>query len=262
MNKFKNIFTGILFLSAIVFLNSCKEDDFDIPPVNIPTVNFDANTTIPELLAMHTAGGLESIDTNIIIKGIVVANDISENIYKKIYLEDDSAGIEIPLEGTELNKTYPVGQRVYIKCNGLVLGEYKGNMQLGYLSGGVVSRIPTTLIPEHLFLDSLPGPSPVPTLRSDFSGYTNFLNMLVKVENIHFDPAVVGLPLSESSASTSRTMIDQNGNTLVLYTSSFANFASNLIPADTGSVTGVIIKYNSSYEFIIRDLNDLQDFNN
>ncbi|HNW97105.1 MAG TPA: DUF5689 domain-containing protein [Bacteroidales bacterium] len=261
MNKFKNIFTGILFLSAIVFLNSCKEDDFDIPPVNIPTVNFSANTTIPELLAMHTAGSLESIDTNIIIKGIVTANDETGNIYKAIYIEDDSAGIQIPINDTYLYSTYAVGQPVYVKCQGLALGEYGGNIQLGYIVGGVIGRIPVNEIANHLFLDSLPGNAPIPvnlTIPTILSS-TSYYNRLVKIDNVFFPDS--GQTFSLTTATTNHNIQDLNGNIVVMRTSNYATFASSLMPSGTGSVTGILSVYNGTRQLYIRDLNDLQGFN-
>lgn len=249
----------IFIIASGLFISGCVDKPFDTPTPNIPYVDFEANTTIPELLAMHTPGGLEAIDTDIVVKGIVVANDESGNFYKQIILEDAFAGLQIQLDQKSLFTTYKVGQRVYVKCKGLALGEYGGNMQLGVISGGIISRIPSAIIPEHLFLDSLAGPVPAPILVTIPTLSAARLNMLVKLDNVHF--AEVGQTFSLTTATTNRNLIDQTGNILLLRTSNYATFATSIIPAGTGSVTGVLSIFNGGYQLYIRDLNDLSGFN-
>lgn len=256
MNKFSSILMTFLILSGIYFLTSCVKGDFDTPPY--PKADSAANITITQLIAMHTAGGLDDITTNVIVKGIVVANDESGNLYKQIYIEDDSAGLQIQLDDQNLFNTYKIGQTVYVKCKGLALGEYGGNLQLGYDVEGVINRIPSALITAHLLLDSVPGAPPDPKLITIPTLSDSRLNMLVKLEGIHF--ADVGQPFSLSTATTNRNMLDATGNILVLRTSNYATFASSLIPSGTGTVTGILSIYNSGYQFYIRDLNDLQGF--
>ena len=262
MNKIKGIITSFIILTGIAFLAGCVKGDLDTPPVNFPTVDFSANTTIAQLQAMHSAGATESIDSNIIIKGKIVANDESGMIYKAIYIEDDSAGIEIPLDQTNLFSTYKLGQRVYIKCKGLALGESYGNLELGYLNGGAIGRIPSYLIPQFIFPDSLPGavPAPVNLLSTNFANAKN-LNRLVKFDNIYF-PDSNQIFCASTSTFADHAMGNISTSSLVLYATPFASYAKDTIPSGTGSVTGILVKFNTLYEFMIRDLNDLHGFNN
>lgn len=257
MNTLKTIFATIA-VSVMLFFTACVKGDFDTPDILIPSVDFEANTTIPELIAMHTAGGLELIDTNIIIKGKVVANDETGNFYKQLIIEDENAGLQIQIDEKSLYTTYKVGQRIYVKCEGLALGEYGGNLQLGYIVGGAIGRIPSSLISQHLFLDSLPG-NPIPPISMTIPTLSSGqLNMLIKLDSVHFPDA--GQAFSSLTSSTNHDIMDQNGNTLILRTSNYATFAQSLIPSGIGSATGVLSIYNGDYQMYIRDLNDLQGF--
>lgn len=259
MNKFRIIFANLFIItSAMLFLNSCVKGDLDMPPANYPVVDFEANVTIPQLIAMHTAGGLEEIDSNIIVKGIVVANDETGNFYKQLIIEDETAGLQIQIDESELYKTYKVGQRIYVKCQGLALGEYGGNLQLGYIVSGEISRIPSSLIADHIFIDSLPGTPKEPVNLTIPTLSSSYLNMLITLDSIHFPDA--GQAFSSTTSSTNHDMLDQLSNTLILRTSNYATFAQNILPAGTGSVTGVLSIYNGDYQMYIRDLNDLQGF--
>jgi len=51
---------------------------------------------------------------------------------------------------------------------------------------------------------------------------------------------------------------NEQPTTVMLYNSNFADFAANLLPHETVDITGIIKRYNSSWEIIIRDLNDIQ----
>jgi hypothetical protein len=165
---------------------SCIKEEFDKPPVIIPEVDFDSNTTIAELKAMYTSD-LDTITDDIIIQGIVIANDESGNLYKTLFIRDNTAGIEIKLDKTGLYNEYKLGQRVYIKCQGMYIGKYGGMQQLGYKYEGSIGRLPEILIANHLYRDSLPGAAPQPTVVTIPGLTTAHLGTLIKLENVYFE---------------------------------------------------------------------------
>jgi len=262
MNTLSKIIAGIFIISGIVSLESCIKDEPDVPVIIVPHAGFSSNTSIAQLIAMHTAGGQDTIKIDVIVEGVVVANDESGNFYKQIIIEDDSAGLQIQMElGTlsSLASIYKLGQRVFVKCKGLVLGEYGGNIQLlGFAEDGTIDRIPADSIKNHLFLEGFPETVPAPISLTIPTLSNSKLNMLVKLDSIHFADA--GQVFSLSTASTNRNMLDQDENILILRTSNYASFRGNLLPAGIGSVTGILSIYNGDFQFFIRDLNDLQGF--
>jgi len=245
----------IVIASMVLLFAGCVDDDFDVPPIDIPHVDFEANTTIAELKAMYS-GELDSIDTNIIITGIVVANDESGNFYKQLEIQDSTGGIEVRVNRVKLYTQYKVGQRVYIKCQGLFIGRYHGLPQIGYKYQGSIGMIPDAIIDQHIFRDSLPGTPPPPIIKTiPELKYPKYLSRLVQIDSVHFEEA--GSVFAESNAAANRTIKDNLGNTLTLRTSNYANFASDTLPSGKGSIRGILSIYGTTYQLYIRDLNDL-----
>jgi len=240
-------------LLAVVF-TSCVDEDFDQPDVIIPDYPGTSNTTIADLKATYP-GILDSIETSTIIEGIVVANDESGNFYKTIVIQDATGGIELKLDRYDMYTSFKVGQRVFVECQGLFLGDYGGLVQLGYIYNSAIGRIPDILIDKHVFRDSLPGTAPaaavvtIPTLTA-----TN-LSTLIQLDNVHFVDA--GLPFSETSGTTNRTLEDETGNQILVRTSNYASFAADLIPNGKGTVRGILSIFNGDYQLYLRDLNDI-----
>ncbi len=72
-----------------------------------------------------------TITENVWIKGQVVSDDKSGNLYREIYLQDETGGIDLKLGKSSLYSDYKLGQWVYVKCQNLCIGAYNGMPQLG-----------------------------------------------------------------------------------------------------------------------------------
>jgi hypothetical protein len=264
MNKINKIGAALLIVLGTAFLGGCiKEGNLDAPPVITPSAGLTANMTLAQLTQFYVdsmASGFGIINKDIIIKGVVIANDESGNIYKTLYLKDNSGGINVALDQTNLYTTYTLGQRIYIKCKGLYLGNYGGVMELGYTNAGVIGRIPSTLIKNYLLLDSFPQNPPVPKLITIPTFTNSALCTLVKIDSVQFTTADIGQPFSTSTASTNHTLQDSLGNTVIVRTSNYANFAASPVPSGVGSVIGVLSSYSGTWQLYIRDLTDLKGF--
>lgn len=134
MNKIYNII-GAAFAS-LALLASCDEwepvftGNYGEADIYEP-VTMTPNTSILELKKMYTEGTPLTIEKDIIIGGQVISEDKSGNIYKSLYIQDATAGIELKLGKNGLYNDYKLGQWVYVKCSGLTLGAYNGMIQLG-----------------------------------------------------------------------------------------------------------------------------------
>ena len=139
----KKILFALCAAAALVSCQSLKEEwqpvftfGENVPPAR--TVYTTANlpgfggtfTTIADLKAMYANKPLE-ITRDIWIQGQVTSSDKTGNIYREIYLQDETGGIDLKLGKSSLYSDYKVGQRVYVKCTGLTLGAYNGMPQLG-----------------------------------------------------------------------------------------------------------------------------------
>jgi len=118
MKDIRKIFIGLLLLGIATYFAACVKGDFDEPPVYIPKVDFNSNTTIAALKSSYKS--LKQIEEDIIIQGIVVGNDESGNLFKKLIIQDSTAGIELALDKTNLYNEFKLGQRVFVKCKGML----------------------------------------------------------------------------------------------------------------------------------------------
>jgi hypothetical protein len=258
MNK-KNILT-ILFGAAIISfsLSSCVKGDFDTPEIFVPKVNFKANSTISALLLKYT-GACDSIGDTVIISGIVTANDESGNLYKKFVIQDGTAGIEIDVDQTSMYIDYRVGQRVFIKCQGMYLGRYNGLPQLGYIYNGNIGRLPKIFIDQHIFPDSLPGTPVEPIVVLPTALNVSMVNKLVRLEDVAFTDA--GSTWADADGYGERGL-EGGPTSFIVRTSNFANFATKIVPSGNGTVQGILSLFGSTYQLTIRDINDIIGFQN
>ena len=130
----------ILYSIAILFAaiaTSCSEWDPVFANQGVPdpaaAVNMDSqvNTTIAALKALYT-GKPYHIEKDIVISGKIISSDISGNIYRSVYIQDETGAIEVKIGATGLYNDYKLGQALYVKCEGLTLGNYGGMLQIGY----------------------------------------------------------------------------------------------------------------------------------
>jgi uncharacterized protein DUF5689 len=260
-------------IAATTFMISCKKE-FDSPPFYV-VPNITANKTLATFKARYTTTGtVVTITDSSIISGIVVANDQSGNIYKEIFIQDSTGGIALKLNGTNLYTSFPVGMRVYIKCQGLALSDYNNDMELGAIdntipSNPAVTGIPQNLITQYVVAGSLNNtivPKVVTLAQlaaaANKQPYLDTLqNTLIQVPNAEFAATDTGFVYSDTSAnksSVSRNLEDCSGGKTVLYTSGYADFAGVKLPSGNGTITAVYTPYKTSSELILPDTSDIK----
>lgn len=67
---------------------------------------------------------------DVYIKGKVISNDEEGNIYKSLHIQDHTAGIELKLNNN-VGVRYKYGSWVYVRLDGLYLGNYRMMLSLG-----------------------------------------------------------------------------------------------------------------------------------
>lgn len=254
-----------VMVALTVLLTGCDLEP-DVAPM--PTFIGESNTTIAELLAMHEVGSVESYDSipvgsNIIICGVVTTSDQWGNNYKYINIEDETGGIQIKIDNKALYNKYKVGQRIYVKCDGLVLGDYRKLPQLGFWANGQMQPIPSFKTYLYLFPDGAPTdvePSIVMTSipKADNIPETSY-NRLVRIEGATFVEGGAAT-FSDPGSSTSHDIKMADGSTITLRTNNYATFASETLPVGTGNITGILTRYNSIVQIVINSLDDLVNF--
>lgn len=265
MNKVLNFLMVSVLLVSVIAIGSCRKD-FDNPPADAD-LGIVANTTIKQLKAMHVEGRYEQITTDMIISGLVIANDKSGNLYKEIYIQDATGGIALQLDAVSLFNQFPVGRRVFLKLNGLWMSDYGRMIQIGAIDRSIpnnpqLTGIPSTTVGKYLIGGSLNNPV-VPTKVNPADLTTNMtdplLGTLIQMDDFEVvlgDTKLTWADTSSAKNSRDLNVIDCSGNRLIIRSSGYSNFAGVKVPKGKGSVTAVYTIFRTTKQLLIRDTSD------
>jgi len=268
MKRFNHFLPALLLLS-ITFV-ACDQRVFEMPPLNEPVYKDAATATmsIADFKTQFAAATAVEITDTITISGIVVANDISGNMYKEMTIMDSTGGLKIAINQGDLYTEFRLGQRVYIECKGLWVGKYGGYMQLGGSYNGGIGQMTWETAQAHVFKDGWPVPTHAlltPEVIS-FDVVASEANMgkLITLENVQFTPVageVFCAAAADGSTQTlSKTLTSSTnaGRTIVVRLSSASDFANKLLPSGNGNLTGILSLFGTTYQFTPRDSMDFE----
>ena len=262
--KIKNLFYLLLLIIISTGVTSCVKDEFDAPPTTCQDPDLSANISIKSLKQnYYVAGTTTEITEDLIIKGIVIADDRSGNYYKTIVIQDDSAGIAVRIDMSDFYTKFPVGRRVFVKLKGLYIGAYNNLIQIGTNDPADptnVAPIPLTLVEQKLIKGECNlNVTPIDVTINQLNN--SHQNMLIRLTNVEFQASDTGKTFADAinQVSQNRTLKDCNNNSIIVRTSGFANFASAKVPNGNGTVTAVYTVFGTTPQLVIRDLSDVSD---
>ena len=264
MKKLRNIALPLL---ASLALFAC-EKDYDAPLLTEPEYTGpEANITIKDLRAQTSAATQDApvvLTQEQVLKAVVTANDESGNIFKKIYLEDETGAIEMEVDQGSVYNYYPVGQTVYIDLKGLSISVFGDEQQLGHPEG-YLYRTPWEEFEKHVIRDGWANPENAKPLELDDISVINadpetYKFKLVTLKGVTFQNGGTAIFAPEGSTGHEETITDAHGNTLAVRTSGYANFAANKLPKGKGNLTGILGRFRGNWQFTIRTAEDIKDF--
>ena len=242
----------------------------------VPVDDDAPNMTIAEFKAKHWQDARNYVDTitdKEIIHGWVVSSDESGNIYKALYIMDEyGTGLTISINQANLYEDYPIGQEIVLNLQNHWVGKYNGQQVLGYpawYEAGQTweaSFLPQNYWQEMVTLNGAPNPSkvqPVDIRLSEIAGKEDaatlmkYQGALVRIKDVTFAEADGYTTFAEPNASTNRTIVDADDNTLIMRTSNFADFRDNVLPRGQVDVVGVLHCYGNTWQLLLRDRNDV-----
>ncbi len=215
------------------------------------------------------------------LKAYVVGNDESGNIYKQIYLQDETGAILIVVNSTGMFPEFPIGQEVFVELDNLCVGKYYGAYQIGaptlsksVSSSGTINygmnrltsnyftkNIHPNNIPDTLKVQSL---SKTPQIHVDDKGKVvntdeSINNILVRFDNVSFDGGgtLQFAPMVNGKPTTGTIKMNIGGVKIDVRTSGYANFAADTVPSGSGSITAILSQYFESLQITIRGREDL-----
>ena len=258
MKKITIYLIGILGL--FVGLQSCDYNEFENPPANetdIPTVTH----TIQQLKNMYIPGGTV-VKNDIVISGKVISSDRNGNIYKNLIIQDETAGIEIKINTSGLYNFYKTGQLIYLKCKNLQLGAYGENVSIGAVpvdDNYENDFIPYPVMGNYVVKGALEMPVEPKTLTIPELD-EKYADMFVQINDVEFLESELSLTYAnaENQLTQNRTLIDQNGERLVVRTSGYARFAGTQIAQGSGDIAGILTYYYDTPQLTIIRLSDVE----
>lgn len=272
MKAIKYLFQLVVLALAVGMTTSCARD-YDEPPFNEPEYTPTGTAvTVDELKAKYsTVADPTLIDTDFYLKANVVGNDVSGNIFKQIYVQDATGGIQLGVDQNNVAAEYGTGQQVYIQLRGLYILKYGGEFQLGY-KGTNANRIPWEFFKEHVHRSGFAKPSNAAPRVLDMNylyatstsanELNTLVNTLVTFEKVHFVNGGDSLFIRVANGTTEDPIKDIYGNTIAMRTSSYASpFVGKYLPKGNGTVTGVLGRHNGNWQLVLRDFKDADPAN-
>lgn len=255
MNKIQLLAISLVILIAGA---SCERELDEAP---VLTYDGEANMTIAELCDLHSVGSVDSyteIPAGTVISGTVTSSDKDGNCYKYITIQDETGGIMIKIDDSSLDPKYSIGQRVYVECGDMVIGDYRKNKQLGFWVDGAMAGIASSQEDLYIFRDGVCGEEPEAVVVTSASELNESLcNRLVKLQNVHFEEGGQAT-YCDPGANTNRKIFFEDNTRFDLRTSSYATFANEILPEGNGDLYGILTIYNTGYQFTIRSLADVR----
>lgn len=287
----KNIKYLLMLVLACSLFTGCMDDDWDTP--NAEALNkaygnqeiAETNViTIGSLKEQYesvinaSTNSYEQITEDVQIKGRVVGNDIGGNIYNEVSIDDGTGAILICISQGGLFSYLPVGQEIVVDLKGLYIGGYGKQAEIGMpytnaKGNSYVSRMSRVLWNKHFKLTGVADASKVVAEEFDVSKSTNeeyFTannGKLMTIKNVEFtnaDGKTTFAPSDEKDAANSVNRgLSQNGkpiatSSIVVRTSSYADFAAKQLPTGKLNITGVFTRYRTTWQILIRDERDIQ----
>ncbi len=261
MKSKKNVASLLLFLSLMLLMfSACFKQSANAAE----SLYFgDSVLTIKNFRKLHSMGMVEYIAQPLVIEGIVVANDEHDNIYKSIYIQDNTGGLAVQLDGLSLYQTYPIGSKVKINTQYLLLTDYRRMVQLVGAVDTSAGSLVTTGIPSPLFSKFIKIESDNNIVNPIMVAYKNLgdslQGRLIQINSVEFSASDSAQTYADkkNKLGISRSLKFCSGGTIYLRTSGYADFAGVKTQTGNGIVIGIYSVFNTEKQLILRDTNDI-----
>ena len=270
MKNLKLILATALFSTLFSCINN---DNYSEPDLTGECADLTATKTIQDvaLVATSTAQLWDS-NTDSIMEAYVTSSDEGGNFYKSVSMIsiDGTKGFSMPIDAYNLYTKYEPGRKVYINLNGrhfannsltstTEIGSLYNGTQVGRVSGveyeAAVKR-GCTKVSEETLVNHM-------TIAQAKNNAN--LHKLIEFDAVQFADESLGktyfdktLNPSPTWTATNHIIKDASGASIIVRVSEFATFSTKSIPSGNGKIRGVLTKYNSDYQFMIRTENDVK----
>lgn len=248
-----NHLKALLALPLLLALATGCKKEFDTPPVR--SIPQGSVVTIAQLKAMYQGVPVHFSDTAAAVNtvyAVVTADEQNGNLYKNIYVQDHTGAIAVRLLAS--GGLYQ-GDSIRIYLPGTVLSPYNGLMQLDSVS------VDNNVVKQATGVSVVPRPTLINELTAANFGLGGPLqSMVVKFNDVEFAASDTGLTYANAvtQQTMNRTLENCGGNTAVVRSSGYANFAGQHVPTGKGPFTGIASWFGTAAQLYIRDIGEVQ----
>lgn len=256
---------------VLLMIGGCvNDDDFEVPNLTIIEPELDGEViTISALrnLFLQEEATVDLCEFTQYVEGYVISSDKDGNWFEELILQDSptepTAGIRVLIDNSPLFTTYEVGRKVFVKLAGLHVGDNNGILTLGVTNNleKIAAPVQFDFIVRSTEVADI---EPLEVAINDFS--EDLENLFVRLTDVQFVPEEVlessltfaGEPLDEFDGE--RTLIAcENNQTVIVSTSTFADFKSIALPTGRGTISGVLTRnfFGETFNIVLNDLNGI-----
>lgn len=271
MKKIKFILASII---AFLFVGCTNSDNYSTPDTSGDCEQLTTTKTVQDV-ATSATNNVQQFSTTIddILEAYVTSSDEGGNFYKSISMVsvDGTKGFSVPVDDYNLYTKFEPGRKVYIKLKGRY---YYNNSATSSLEIGDLLDNGEPLADEvgRLSLVEYQNVIRKSCVKVDENDIKNVmtisqaknnanLNKLIEFDAVQFSDANVGKTYFDSNnqigGATNNILVDATGNSIIVRVSEFAGFAVNTIPNGNGKVRGVLTKFGSDFQLMIRTVYDV-----
>lgn len=265
MNKLNKILTLISVFSLLTVITSCvSDDDFTIPDLTVAQVDVSAFGTLTSFNAVVSryldavADGDQvgvfstEFDDPLYIEGYVISSDRAGNFFEELIIQnstdgndagsDPRRGLKVEVNVGSLSDTYDVGRKIYVRLNGLAIGEENGVYTLGRASGMSLEQIQAFEYRDFIIRDpEVAVITPKSVAINDLTEADE--NTLIQLDDAQFNRNELSLTYAGEPSDEFdgfRTLEScADSSTILFQTSTFADFKSAPLPQNRGSIQGI-----------------------
>ncbi len=244
----KHIFFPLITLVMV----SCRFDSFE--RIETPTQKeWVANSTIEELKSYAGDG---TINEDLIISGFVISSDSTDNIYKKIYIQNNESSAVVLVGMYDLWVSHPLGSQLNVRVKGAACAMMDSLLHIGFQgelnavarytvveSGSVALNSRLIQRGEQIHHEQ-PRKINIEDITPSLAG------QLIELEgefDEHYD---------ETFAGTQR-FVNTAGKSIGVYTSSWALFANTPLPQGHIRLRGILTYHQGRPQLIMRSEDDV-----
>jgi len=271
MKKIKLIF-GLAIAASIV---SCvNSDDYGTPDLSENCTDLTVTKTVQDITTTSSTSFQQYIGDDV-IEAYVTSSDEGGNFYKSISFVsvDGLVGFSMPIDAYNIYTKFEPGRKVFVNMKDRYFVTENSSTVIGSLYDNDTPADPTddevgrvsSVEYESILTRSCTKENEDNIVKfltiSDAKNNAN-LNMLIEFDAVQFTDASLGKTYFDESVNnlggaTNHEITDEFGNKIIVRISEYATFASGSVPSESGKIRGVLTKFGSDFQFMVRTLNDI-----